>query len=72
MKIEVCIGVNVRNQYLFAGHFLNLELVMRGQPSGIVVKFVHSGSAAQGSWVQIPGMDLTPLIKPCCGGIPHK
>ena len=30
----------------------------RGQPGGIVVKFVCSASAAQGSQVQIPGMDL--------------
>ena len=30
----------------------------RGQPSGIVVKFMHSASAAQGSWVQIWGTDL--------------
>ena len=30
----------------------------RGHPGGVVVKFAHSTSAAQGSWVQIPGMNL--------------
>ena len=35
------------------------------------VKFMCSILVAQGSWVQIPGMDYTPLIKLCCGGIPH-
>ena len=28
------------------------------QTGGVVVKFVCSASAAQGSWVWIPGMDL--------------
>ena len=32
--------------------------LFRGWPSGIVVKFVCSASAAQGSRVQILGMDL--------------
>ena len=40
--------------------------------ASVVVKFTRSTLAAQGSWVQIPGMDLALLIKPCCGGIPHK
>ena len=43
-----------------------------GWPSGVVVKFVHSASGAQGSQVQIPGIDLGLLIKPHCGSIPHK
>ena len=29
-----------------------------GQPRGIDIKFMHSSSAARGSWIQIPGMDL--------------
>ena len=29
-----------------------------GQPGGLVVKFAHSASAAQGSQVWIPGTDL--------------
>ena len=43
-----------------------------GEPCGVVVKFMHSASAAQGLGVWIPGMDLAPLVKPCCGGIPCK
>ena len=37
-----------------------------------MVKFVRSASAAQASQVQIPGEDLTLLIEPRCGGVPHK
>ena len=37
----------------------------RGWPGGIVAKFVCSASVAWGSQVQILGMDLAPLIKPC-------
>ena len=44
---------------------------MRGQPSGIVVKFACFTLAAQGSQVWIPGMDMELLIKPCWGSIPH-
>ena len=39
---------------------------------GIVVKFARFTSAAAGSsqvWIQ--GADPAPLIKPCCGSIPH-
>ena len=32
--------------------------MVRSQPGGIAVKFVHSASAALGSQVQIPGADL--------------
>ena len=35
-----------------------LETLFRGQPGGVVVKFMHSASAAQGLLVKIPGMDL--------------
>ena len=41
-------------------------------PSGLVVRFALSALVAQGSQVQNPSMDLGLLIKPCCGGIPHK
>ena len=44
------------------------DLAKRGQPSDIVVKFVHSTSAALGS----QGMDPAPLVKPCGGGILYK
>ena len=51
------------------------ESRVRGQPSGVVVKFMYPDSAARGSQVQIPGvdlMDLAPFVKLHCGGIPHK
>ena len=36
----------------------------RGQPSGIVVRFTHSASAAQGLPVWIPGADLHTTYQP--------
>ena len=41
-----------------------------GWPGGAVVKFAHSASAAWGSLVQIPGAEMAPLSKPCCGRRP--
>ena len=35
-----------------------------------VVKFAHFALAAWGSQVQIPGADMAPLVKPCCGRRP--
>ena len=37
-----------------------------------MVKFMHSTSVAWSSQVWIPGVDIAPLIRPHCGGIPHK
>ena len=37
-----------------------------------MVKFAHSTLAAWGSQVRILGTDLAPLVKLCCGGVPHK
>ena len=38
-----------------------------GRPSGAAVKFARSTSVAQDSPVQILGVDMSPLGKPCCG-----
>ena len=35
-----------------------------------MVKFTRSALAARGSLVQIPGVDMAPLVKPCCGRRP--
>ena len=45
--------------------------VVQGWPSGVVVKFAHSASAAQGSQVWIPGVALDTAHQPCCDSIPH-
>ena len=37
-----------------------------------MVKFVRSALAAWGLQVRILGVDLAPLFKPRCGGIPRK
>ena len=47
-------------------------LIFLGLPSGVVVKFASSASAAWGLKVWISGADLALLVKPCCGGIPHE
>ena len=47
-----------------------LKQIVLGQPGGTVVKCARSTSAAWGSLVQIPGADMAPLVKPCCGRRP--
>ena len=41
-----------------------------GWPGSAVVKCAHSTSVAWGSPVQIPGVDMAALVKPCCGRCP--
>ena len=41
-----------------------------GPPGDAVVKFTHSASMSWGSLVRIPGADMAPLGRPCCGRRP--
>ena len=41
-----------------------------GWPGGAAVKFACSTSAARGLPVWIPGADMAPHGKPCCGRCP--
>ena len=43
---------------------------IRGQPGGAAVKFTCSASVTWGSPVRIPGADMVPHVKPCCGRRP--
>ena len=49
-----------------------LKIYLGGWLGGIVVKFARFASVVWGSQVWILGMDLALLIKPHCGGTPHK
>ena len=40
------------------------------QPGGTAVKCASSASVAWGSSVRIPGTDMAPFVKPCCGRRP--
>ena len=42
------------------------------QPVGVVVKVALRFCGGPGSQARILGTDLAPLLRPCCGSIPHK
>ena len=49
-----------------------LKIYFGDWSSGVVVKLVCPALVAWGLQVQILGVDLALLIKPCCGGVSHK
>ena len=51
--------------------FLKKETKKGVSPGGVVVKFTRSTLQAQGLRVWIQVKAYIPLIKSCCGGIPH-
>ena len=47
-----------------------LEVTGRGRPGSAAVKCARSALVAQGSLLRIPGVDMAPLRRPCCGRCP--
>ena len=72
MSIELMNMYNSFSTRILTRFLQTSENKTLGLANGIVVKFTCSASAAQGPQVWIPGADLALLVKPRCGGIPHK
>ena len=68
--IQIFIGV-IDHADLKDGRVL-LKNEGRGWCSGVVVEFTGSTLAAWVLWVPISNADPVLLVRPCCGGIPHK
>ena len=59
-----------RNSLLRPNKTLDKMVTDRGWPGGAAVKCTRSASAARGSPVWIPGVDMALFGKPCCGRHP--
>ena len=57
------------SMYVFSKMFIQKDSCW-SWPCGTAVKCARSASAACGSPVLIPGVDMAPLDKPCCGRRP--
>ena len=57
------------SMYLLLGNSSKI-CVSRGWPGGAAVKCACSTLVAWGLSVPIPGADMVPLVKPCCGRHP--
>ena len=72
---EIILIVNIRNTYKYHTIFNYKYKEIKnsncqGRPGGTVVKLACYALAARGSPVWIPGADMAPLGKPCCGRRP--
>ena len=60
-------GIQTSEPQAAEAEHVHLTAEPQGRPGGVAVQLPHSALAAQGSLVQIPGVDMVPLGKPCCG-----
>ena len=65
---KVYLNILISLKYIFT--IYKKKTCIKGQPGGTVVESAHSASAAWGSQVWIPGMDLHTTHQAQCGGIP--
>ena len=60
-----CIYINTSSQIE-----TRFNKIRGGKPNDTAVKFARSASEARGPPVWMLGVDMSPLIKPCCGRHP--